>query len=274
MFVVYLLAAAVALAALSGSLLLLSESVSLGRRILSLRRHPFSLARIGAAPQAVAVTELISEAEWLGYGKVNWEILRVAGGLAGVALAWGILGDPYMAMIGLVGAFVPGMIRGFWSEQVRWRHLLEIRDLIASLRMAVSLGNTFSQAFLEIAALWRARPTGLFGQRLAYHVGTKLRGGPEQVLRALALDFRSRELEDVLLRMEASRQGGLDPQEAIRISSEETESSMRETLETDIEKAPTSLIVPILVGLFPPIIILVLYPIANAFLVALGATTR
>lgn len=267
------LSLSVAGAVVSGSFLLAGLSREILERLM--RRHKRGLAllklygrRRGGEKEAGDLLPLErlygwSEARWRGAG-----LLAAVAGMAVLYLLFAEMGTPYLALLGGAAALVPQMVKRTQRRAHQWRYLREIRDFITSLRLAVSLGETISQALLGIA---EQEGETLFHERLRHHVRTKLATStPEKVLDALARDFRSPEIAALLRQITAARAGGLSYGEALRGSAERVEQEMVQAAEYAIEEAPTRLVLPMLVGLFPTIVVLVVYPLAMALIAGIS----
>ncbi len=262
-----LFAAAIGVAAFAGTFLALELGVA--GMLGAWRRHSRWSAAV-QRPGEAAVPDVLAEAPYLGIPDLNWNLLQLAGAVAGVLGLSLVFAEttPQMALVGVAGALGPRLARRYLMEQARVRHLAEVRDFIAALRLMVSIGETLSRSLIRLS---QEDDPSLFGQRLRGHVATRLASSPEAVIEALARDFRSPELENLLLRLRASQRGGLSGGEAVRSTAEEVEAEMAERAELAIEEAPTKLVLPMLVGLFPTILVLLLYPLAQTFLSGLRA---
>jgi hypothetical protein len=155
---------------------------------------------------------------------------------------------------------------------VRRRHyqaqLTEIRDFVASLQLAASLGETLSGGLIAGSEQFAHR--GVFGERLKRQVDSRLSISPEAVLEGLAKDFDSEELRDLLGRLELAREGGASVSETLEVSAEEVEARIRDEIKQDIQRAPVMLTIPMAVGVFLPAIALSMYPLVRRLLGNLG----
>ncbi|TAK36105.1 MAG: hypothetical protein EPO21_03925 [Chloroflexota bacterium] len=260
-----LFAMSLAVVVFSGTFLALERGV-VGVTATVTRRGRWSsaLRRASARP----VSSLLAEDEYLGLLGVNWIVLQIGGAVTGVLVLAVVFAEstPQLAVTGLAGALIPRLAKGHLLGRARERHLSEVRDFVGALRLMVGMGETLSRSLMRLS---QANDDSIFGRRLRYHVSTKLASSPEVVIEALAQDFRSRELENLLLRLRASQRGGLASQEAVRSTAEEVEAEVAEQVELAIEEAPTKMVLPMLVGLFPSILVLLLYPLAHTFLAGL-----
>jgi hypothetical protein len=138
--------------------------------------------------------------------------------------------------------------------------LREIRDFFISLQLGTSMNETLSGALLAAAQQMKHR--GVFGERLSNHVEARLSIAPEEVIQALAEDFRSEHLRDLLLRLELAREGGISYERALSLSVSLIEEELRGDLERDIQQIPIKLTLPMIVGVFLPAIIIGIFPLA------------
>lgn len=137
--------------------------------------------------------------------------------------------------------------------------LREIRDFVISLQLGTSMDETLSGALLQAAEQLKNR--GTFGERLLKHVETRLSIAPEEVIEALAEDFRSEHLSELLLRLEMARDGGISYERALSLSVSLIEEEIRGQLARDIQQVPITLTLPMIVGVFLPAIIIGIFPL-------------
>lgn len=258
----------------SGSFLLGGFSREILERMI--RRHRSGLALVklhGRWREGEREGDLLPLERLYGWSEAHWRGAGLLAGVSGMAvlyLLFAEMGTPHLALLGAAAALVPQMVKSTHRRADQWRYLREIRDFITSLRLAVSLGETISQALLGIA---EQEGETLFRERLRHHVRTKLATStPEKVLEALARDFRSPEMVALLRQLSAARSGGLSYGEALRASAERVEEEMVQAAEYAIEEAPTRLVLPMLIGLFPTVVVLVLYPLAMALIAGITTT--
>jgi len=139
-----------------------------------------------------------------------------------------------------------------------------IRDFVGNLQLAMSLEDTLSSALVRTAEQFQDK--GIFGVRLMRHVRSRLTIAPDAVIKALAADFNSRELDDVVLRLELARDSGLTAVEALNVSLEEIEHKISNDLERDIQRSPVVLTIPMVVGVFFATLALAAYPLVQGLL--------
>ena len=162
--------------------------------------------------------------------------------------------------------------RLFKSRQRYHADLTEIRDLIVSLQLAVSLEETLSGALLRTSEQFADR--GILGERLKRNVESRLMISPEEVLRALAEEFDSEELRDMLRRLEMAREGGVSSSEALRVTAEDLDEAISTEVEREIERATVRLIMPMAGGVFLPALILAVVPLMARLLRGLSRVSQ
>lgn len=139
-----------------------------------------------------------------------------------------------------------------------------IRDFIGNLQLAMSLEDTLAGALIQTSEQFQNK--GLFGARLMKHVRSRLSIAPDEVIKALARDFKSGELDDVVLRLELARDSGLTSVEALNVSLEEIEHKIQNELEKEIQRSPVVLTIPMVVGVFFATLVLAAYPLLQGLL--------
>jgi len=258
----------------SGSFLLAGLGQGILGRLMRRRKSGLALVNLyGWRREGREEGDTLPVERLYGWSEARWRAAGLLAGVAGMAvlyLLFAEMGTPYLALVGAVAALVPQMVKGTQRRALEWRYLREIRDFITSLRLAVSLGETISQALLGMA---EQDGGTLFHERLRHHVRTKLAASsPEKVVEALARDFRSPEIGALLGQLIAAGAGGLSYGEALRASAERVEQEMVQRAEYAIEEAPTRLVLPMLIGLFPTVVVLVVYPLAMALIAGITST--
>jgi|GEM_PF-2353634 pilus assembly protein TadC len=207
--------------------------------------------------------------------RIPWDRWRLVAGLSGVAVLLAALwGTEYVifAIFGLAAGFIPSIVRSQMKENARWRLRLEIRDFVGELRLARALNVTVSQALEHLTERSRDATTP-FALSVRHHVERTLRmNGPEAMLQQLADEFDSKDLRKLLTLMRAALRGGMPLTDALAQSAESIAQGIRADAELSIEEAPTKLILPMLLTLFPTIIVVALIPAVALLLTSLSGT--
>lgn len=150
-------------------------------------------------------------------------------------------------------------------------NLPTIRDFILTLQLSLSLAETLSGALVQAARQFGER--GTFGERLQTRVRSQLQVEPEQVIRALADDFESVDLEELAEKLEMAHEGGLSYSEAVEASLDDVEEKIRMQVEKEIERAPVVLTIPMIIGVFFAALALLGYPLLVVMFNAVSAST-
>ena len=144
-------------------------------------------------------------------------------------------------------------------------NLTEVRDFVVNLQLATSMDQTLSVALLQAAEQLADR--GIFGKRLKQHVESKLgASSPEEVIKGLAEDFQSDQLNDVVRRVEAARDGRTSNVKALSLSVSAIEEEIRAGIEREINQASIRLVFPMIVTVLGPMLVLGLVPLVASIL--------
>ena len=141
--------------------------------------------------------------------------------------------------------------------------LMEIRDFVVNLQLGTAMDATLSKALDQTAEQFADK--GVLGTRLARHVEARLGISPEAVFEGLVQDFDSTHLVDLLTRIQMAASGGVSYDRVLTLTVDEIEEDIRGMLEEEIEKAPTRLSAIMMIGLFMPILVLMLAPLVGSF---------
>ena len=198
--------------------------------------------------------------------------LALGAGVGGViALLFALWGTDYayLAVFGIAAAYIPSFVRRQMKANAHWRLRLEVRDFVAELRLALALNVTVSQALEHLAQRARENPTP-FAERIAHHVERTLRmEGPEKMLQVLAEEFDSEDPAET----PGAPAGRLARRPVARRSAGESADSIAQNIlasaELSVEEMPTRLILPMLVALFPTIMVLALIPAVSLLMTSL-----
>jgi hypothetical protein len=158
-----------------------------------------------------------------------------------------------------IQSILPGLLGENRSPKLKVP-LSEVRDLIITLQLGTSMQATMTGSLQKAAEQFRGR--GVLGDRLNRHVEAKLHSvGPQAVLEGLAEDFDCPQLQEVLERVRMAEDGGISYTQVLAVSVSTIEEDIRGAVEQEIQKAPTRLTLPMVVGVFFPALILGLLPI-------------
>jgi tight adherence protein C len=232
----------------------------LARRFVRFRLSPVEGLRELQVPREAFIEEDLYDLRG-----IPWGLWRIAGMLLGVALAYLLLAErnPYLAVVGLAGAFLPRLVRSFLIRRRRGTIERQIRDFVFLLRPAIGVQGGLRPAMEDVCE--RLSP-GVVKDRLGYHLERSFSTDPVDVIEELGEDVRSPEMERLLLGIRAARKGGMSYTEAIVMAAEEAKERILEEARLAIEETPVRLLIPMLVLLVPPILVLLLYPLVARLL--------
>jgi hypothetical protein len=163
------------------------------------------------------------------------------------------------------------ILRSFRRQAVYQVDLPTVRDFILTLQLSLSLAETLAGALQQASRQFGVR--GVFGERLQKRVRSQLQVEPEQVIRALSEDFQDRHLSELADRLDLAHEGGLTYSEAVAASLEDVEEEIRVNVEKEIERAPVTLSIPMIIGVFFSALALLGWPLLMLmFGQVLGAT--
>lgn len=137
--------------------------------------------------------------------------------------------------------------------------LSDVRDLVISLQLGTSMESTLTGSLDRAAEQFAGR--GILGERLRRHVDARLSISPEAVLEGLVEDLDCPQLQEVLDRIRMASEGGISYNRVLAVSIASIEEDMRTQVEHEIQRAPTQLTLPMVIGVFFPAIILGLLPL-------------
>jgi hypothetical protein len=230
------------------------------------RRRSRLLAIPRSRPQPSAI---LSEDEALGLAEVPWNWLYLAGGLAGLVLA-ALLG-PLVPMLRLFALFIPlgAWITHRYLRKMRRKALAgQVRQLLIDVRMLLTLRGSLLLALQDLASSQSQDSQVMRRLARAFHGGRPHNG--LEVLDHLAKELRSPHLGQAVQRIRAAQGGTLDLDRALATTVEDIGEELNAQVEEQLQQTPTRmtfLAVPFLLG---PIVILLLYPLADRILQTLA----
>lgn len=198
----------------------------------------------------------------------NMAAWMIVSALAGVVLARVLIGGAAQ-MLGLTAGLIPLMYRRRKQAAGEHRIRRQVAELIQEMQLQLAFGGSLG-AVLERIADEADRREGIVYERLRQLRRLLTIAGPEEVLERLAADLHSPELEMLVRRIRTARRGSASFADVLQAAAEETAEELRQRAEQDVEGAPLRLLFPMLIGLLPPILVLVLYPPAYGLVSAIS----
>ncbi len=202
-----------------------------------------------------------------GLGSLNYELVALFAAGAGACLTL-IIFDPTLGPLlrfsGLLGGLGPLVWKNTVAGRGKRQVIIDLRRMLADLAMAIRYEKSPGRALDLVAARGSERyPRSTVYRRLRVLNNAYQRDeqGAETVLRKLAADLRSPDLTMLVMRFEAARRGGLSFEQALASGLAEVISESEAYADAAVETVPERLQLPMIVSLFLPTVLLVLFPI-------------
>ncbi len=212
--------------------------------------------RLALLPQEDEAAGRLTEPALYGTAGVNWPALQAVSGVAGILLASLVLTFP-LSVAGAALGFLPLVARNYVKRRGLARLRRQVRSFVDELGL-MPLSSGLAPVLSRIAE--RDTP-GILYDRLRLHVRAQQLGNDALgVLRALADDLRSDDLVNLCRQLDAARRGGGSVEETLHAAAQEMSAEMLAQARLAAEGAPNRLLIPALVTLFPPVLVLALYP--------------
>lgn len=218
---------------------------------------------------AVAVTASVARAfDPYGLDRVPWEALRLVGAALGVGLAAALFWErnPVLALVGLLGGFVPSLLRNYLLRRAQQLQEAQVRHFLRFLRSSSTLYGGIMPALRAVARYGQ----GVVLLRLQVQLRVALTA--DEALGRLAADLRSPTLQALTQRLSEAHDGRARPEDVLATLLTQAEQDALAAAKVAIGSAPMRLLIPMLILMVPPILILALYP-PVARLLALLTTT-
>lgn len=183
-------------------------------------------------------------------------------GLAGLGITSFMLVGP-LRVLGIAAGLLPLFWKNRRLQQGRLHTQREVLHFIEEMRLQLAFGGSLGAVLNNLAG---DKKEGVLYERLRAHRQVIVIDGPEAVLARLADDLRSGELNMLLRRVRAARKGGLSYVDALKSAAAEVVQEVHRRAELEVEGAPLGLMLPMLALVFPPVLVLLLYPPAAALI--------
>jgi len=185
--------------------------------------------------------------------------------LLGLGLSWTLFGG-VMRYLGAAAGLVPILWKRRRLEDARQEARRQIADLIVEMRLRLVFSGSLGAALVDLAG--EESLEGVVYDRLRAHQDLIRFSRPEDLMERLIEEFgeAASELRTLLVRLRAAQQGGGAYAEALRKAAEAATEEVYRRAEVQIEAAPVRVLFPMLLFLFTPVIVLVVYPLAAQLL--------
>ena len=241
--------------------------ITLGQTLVSLvgRVRLYRRARRGTAlaryRTTVPATSALPDHVLYGYPDVSWQALGLGLAVVGILALLPVLGFPG-ALVAVVLERAPALVRGQLVREGRARLRLRIRDFVDDLREAVAIHGSLGKALDALVATQgeRADAVALTLARRARSRSAQL--SADQVLDGMAADLKSPDMREVAAQVRLALAGGMDLAEALSAVAETLSEVIAAEVNVRLQAAPNTYVMPMVLFMFGPLLILMLYPVA------------
>ena len=196
-----------------------------------------------------------------GYPDLSWQALGLGLAVVGILALLPVLGFPG-ALVAVVLERAPHLVRGQLVREGRARLRLRIRDFVDDLREAVAIHGSLGKALDALVATQgeRADAVALALARRARSRSAQL--SADQVLDGMAADLKSPDMREVAAQVRLALAGGMDLAEALSAVAETLSEVIAAEVNVRLQAAPNTYVLPMVLFMFGPLLILMLYPVA------------
>ena len=227
-------------------------------RLYRRTRAEQQLARYRAVmPATVALPDHVL----YGYPDLSWQALGLGLAVVGILALLPVLGFPG-ALVAVVLERAPHLVRGQLVREGRARLRLRIRDFVDDLREAVAIHGSLGKALDALVGTQgeRADAVALALARRARSRSAQL--SADQVLDGMAADLKSPDMREVAAQVRLALAGGMDLAEALSAVAETLSEVIAAEVNVRLQAAPNTYVLPMVLFMFGPLLILMLYPVA------------
>lgn len=225
-------------------------------RLYSQNRLALQLARYRAA-QAVTLPEPLL----YGYPDLPWNAVGLGLAAAGVLALWPLLGFPG-ALVAVVLVYAPRLLRLVLRREGRARLRLRIRDFVDDLREAVAIHGSLGKALAALVATQGDRGDAVAIVLARRAAGRTSQLQADQVLEQMAADLRSDEMHEVAAQVRLALAGGMALPDALAAVADTLSEVIAAEVNVRLQAAPNTYVLPMVLFIFGPLLILMLYPVA------------
>jgi hypothetical protein len=233
--------------------------VALGGRVRLYRRSHAAeqLARYQAATLAAALPDHVL----YGYPDLAWPALGLGLAVAGGLALLPVLGFPG-ALVAIVLQRAPYLARGMLQREGQARLRLRIRDFVDDLREAVAIHGSLGKALDALVAIQGARTDALALVLARRARSRSAQLSADQVLDGMAADLKSPDMREVAAQVRLALAGGMDLAAALAAVADTLSEVIAAEVNVRLQAAPNTYILPMVLFMFGPLLILLLYPVA------------
>jgi pilus assembly protein TadC len=195
------------------------------------------------------------------YPDLPWSALGIGLAAAGLLALLPFVGFPG-ALVAVVLERAPYLVRGMLRREGQARLRLRIRDFVDDLREAVAIHGSLGKALdaLVAAQYERTDALALVLARRARSRSAQL--SADQVLDGMAADLKSPDMREVAAQVRLALAGGMDLADALAAVTDTLSEVIAAEVNVRLQAAPNTYILPMVLFMFGPLLILMLYPVA------------
>lgn len=226
-------------------------------RLYRRTRAAQQLARYQATAPAAALPDHVL----YGYPDLAWSALGIGLAVVGCLALLPVLGFPG-ALVAVVLERAPYLVRGQLQREGQARLRLRVRDFVDDLREAVAIHGSLGKALDALVALQgeRTDPVALALVRRVRSRSAQL--SADQVLEHMATDLKSPAMREVAAQVRLALAGGMDLARALDTVAETLSEVIAAEVNVRLQAAPNTYVLPLVLFMFGPLLILMLYPVA------------
>ena len=207
-------------------------------------------------------TAALSEELLYGYPDLPWRALRIGLVIAGFLVLLPVLGFPGAGMA-VVLNYAPLLLRRMLRREGQYRLRLRVRDFVDDLREAIAIHGSLGKALDALLMLYRDNVRDPLALALARRAAARTaQTAPDQVLQEMAQDLRSAEMREVADQVRLALAAGMDLTQALAAAADNLSEVIAAQVNMRLQAAPNSYVLPMVLFMFGPLMILMLYPVA------------
>jgi hypothetical protein len=216
------------------------------------------LARYRALPPVAAG---LPDHVLYGYPAIAWRAVGIGLAAAGCLALLPVLGFPG-ALAAVVLERTPYLVRGMLVREGQARMRLRIRDFVDDLREAIAIHGSLGKALDALGALQGARTDAVALALVRRARSRSAQLSADQVLDGMAADLKSPDMREVAAQVRLALAGGMDLARALDTVAETLSEVIAAAVNVRLQAAPNTYVMPMVLFMFGPLLILMLYPVA------------
>jgi hypothetical protein len=196
-----------------------------------------------------------------GYPDISWRAAGIGLAAVGCLALLPVLGFPG-ALVAVVLERAPYLVRGQLQREGQARLRLRLRDFVDDLREAVAIHGSLGKALDALVAAQGERRDALALVLARRSASRSAQLSADQVLDGMAADLKSPDMREVAAQVRLALAGGMDLAEALAAVADTLSEVIAAEVNVRLQAAPNTYILPMVLFMFGPLLILMLYPVA------------